>query len=491
MRPPVRPTLTLPGRGLVDAVDDRPLEVASYDVQLPCRRFRIEHKVALLGRVSLTAEFLLRLVRSLDGVAEDDAAAFFGFDRREGSYVLNEVVTQSFVERRDGRLWLSAEGHSLFRDGSGQPEIFAVESRVDSVGFDLLSLAPERWRFQEAFDFRLPELRLPDDAAAGSATARVPASFRRFYARLPDRRVTSGERRSLYSIGQVVAGERFSTAVKLTLVGTGLRPSHAEADLSEWRAEHEQDERPEVVAAVASFREGLLVSRRPDDDEAYRRMADLAPEFLSEFVRPDGFAVERYYREAYGRAGEPRVDRPTIPLLGSLLLRSNVERFVGVLGYGLRNLRRPPRQLLWLAPQVPLWGSTRTLPDLLRQVASRLVPPTDGEGASPPPSVCLLPGRGSHYLDEAFDRVVRTDASVIAGRLEILLIPETLVAVAVHAPVGMQVGLPLPLGILSFDPKVIERTGEHVADLVGQILPADAAASLLQAMGRDGGQAEN
>ena len=137
----------------------------------------------------------LRLVRSLDGVSEDDAAAFFGFDRREASYVLNEVVEQGFVERRDGRLWLSAEGHSLFRDGSGQPEIFAVESRVDTVGFDLLSLTPERGRFLETFDLRLPELRLPNAGGAGSAAARVPASFRRFYSRLPDRRVTAGEKR--------------------------------------------------------------------------------------------------------------------------------------------------------------------------------------------------------------------------------------------------------------------------------------------------------
>ena len=66
-------------------------------------------------------------------------------------------------------------------------------------------------------------------------------------------------------------GERFFAPVRLTLVGTGLRPSYAEADLSEWRAEHEQDERPEVVAAVASFRDGLVVSRRPDDDEASGR----------------------------------------------------------------------------------------------------------------------------------------------------------------------------------------------------------------------------
>ena len=214
-------------------------------------------------------------------------------------------------------------------------------------------------------------------------------------------------------------------------------------------------------------------------------MSDLAPEFLSDFVRPDGFAVERYYREAYGRAGEVRVDRPTIPLLGSLLLRSNVERFVNVLGYGMRNARRP-RHLIWLAPQAPHWGATRTLPDLLRQVALNAATPTAGEEAPPPLSICLLPGRGSPYLDEAFDRVLRTDAPMIAGRLEILLIPDTLVVSAVHAPVGMHSGLPLPLGFMSFDPKVIERTSEHVARIVDGVLPTDVSDPLLRELTQEG-----
>jgi hypothetical protein len=75
-----RTLLHLKGQGLVAPEDDRSIELAVYDVLLPCRMFQIDHKVAVLGRTSLTTEFLLRLVKAVPGISQEDAAAFFGFD---------------------------------------------------------------------------------------------------------------------------------------------------------------------------------------------------------------------------------------------------------------------------------------------------------------------------------------------------------------------------------------------------------------------------
>ena len=55
----------------------RPLEVAVYNTILPCRRFVVSYKLAVLGRVSLTTEFLLRLLKATDGLDETKAATFF------------------------------------------------------------------------------------------------------------------------------------------------------------------------------------------------------------------------------------------------------------------------------------------------------------------------------------------------------------------------------------------------------------------------------
>src|SRR5688572_1007652 len=109
--------LHIKSQGLVTPEEDRSIELAVYDVLLPCRIFQIDHKVAVLGRTSLTTEFLLRLVKAVPGISQEDAAAFFGFNLRETSFVLADAEAPGFVERRDGRLWLTTAGDGLFRDG--------------------------------------------------------------------------------------------------------------------------------------------------------------------------------------------------------------------------------------------------------------------------------------------------------------------------------------------------------------------------------------
>ncbi len=478
MKPATRPLLTLPGRGLIDPAEDRTLPIGVYDVLLPCRKFRIDHKVAVLGRVSLTAEFLLRLLRSLEGLAEQDAAAFFGFDRREMSYVLGEVEELGFVERREGRLWLTMQGHSLFRDGSPHPEIFDVEKRSETVGFDLLSLAPQQIRFLENFERRLPELSLVDAGQVSSAASRIPQSFRRFYSELASRREQplSGKK-SLYSIDAVSAVDRFQSTVRIVLAASGMQPSRAEVDLDEWRPDHEQDDRKDIRVAASAFRDGLLTSRRPEDGEAYRTLIDLAPNFLKEFTRADGLSVERYYREAFTRAGEPRADRPTIPLLGSLFLHDNLRRLTEVLAYGLKAQGRP-NCIVWTVPQVPHWGATALLPSVLRQLVRAVGHPAPDRAGPVNRTVCVVAGKEGRHLEDAFALVTRIDSPVLPRSLEILLVPGILAAAAVHAPIGANSGLAVPLGLISFDPAVLERARELLLNRCANILPVEISDEL-------------
>jgi hypothetical protein len=60
--------------------------------------FQIDHKVAVLGRTSLTTEFLLRLVKAVPGIFQEDAAAI----RHRGPRDVRDGwrVTVSLVARR-------------------------------------------------------------------------------------------------------------------------------------------------------------------------------------------------------------------------------------------------------------------------------------------------------------------------------------------------------------------------------------------------------
>lgn len=454
-----RPILSLKTPVVSGQQDPAPLDIGVLDVLLPCRRFNIDHKVAVLGRVSLTTEFLLRLVKSADGISEDQAAGFFGFDQRDMAFVLTEADNLGYVERRDGRLWLTAEGMSLFRDGSLEPEIFEVEKRSLSVGFDLLSLAPQPPRPLDYFELKLPELSVADRELASEASRAIPQAFQRHYLEVGARDRSAQIKRALYSIDEVVAGARFSGIVRVNIRGTMDAPSAAEADLDDWRPDYERDDRKAIVQAAIRFVDDLKTSKSSDAEKAYGCLLDFAPEFLKDFARKDGLAIDRYYREARGRTGDLRSDRQTVPIVGSLMTRDNLRRLIEAIGLSRQAHDEVVSDVFWVAPNVPGWGATRILPDLLRQI-KRMIGP---DGVSPPSSHLFYSGRAAPHFSPAFGSCHGSDHPHVPRTLEVVLIPGVVAAVTVHEPLLTNFGHAVPLGILSYDPKVVGRVTSFIS----------------------------
>ncbi|MDI3561142.1 hypothetical protein [Bradyrhizobium sp. Arg816] len=452
--PPVR-------EGLVDDAEDGPLHLATIDLSLPCRRFIVEHKVADVGKVSVTAEFLLRFLRAMGTCTEEAAQSFFGYSRREMAYVLHEVEDANYVLRNDGRISLTSTGLSLFHTGIEEPLIYEVERKTARVGFDLISLAPADGRFLSYFERNLPEIPVADIVQVSAATERVPSSFRRFYRELAQKiDPTSTARRTLYSIDSVAAEERFSTLVRVRLVSTGLKPTLPDIDLSEWKSDYELSDREAVGRAVAEMIERLSVGRREDDSESYQLLLQLAPEYLKEWTRRDGLNVQRFYRHAFTSHGDVRTDRQTVPLVGSLFTLENARRLFDVASYGLRNTRHAASAVYWVVPQVPLWGSTSVMAEALEQFRERVIR-TNADLAvrQNVETIALTATRSERWVREAFTREHGADAKVFPGSFEMLLAPGAFVAVTVHAPIGAPSGFPVPLGFASFDPRVLVRAG--------------------------------
>ena len=65
--PRKRLSVNLVREGLVEEGEDRPLELSMLDLTLPCRRFVVEHKVAEVGKVSVTAENTVSQPGALSG----------------------------------------------------------------------------------------------------------------------------------------------------------------------------------------------------------------------------------------------------------------------------------------------------------------------------------------------------------------------------------------------------------------------------------------
>lgn len=459
MASPKQPLLRLKGHELVPPEEDRRVELAVYEALLPCRRYEIAYKVAVLGQVSPTLEFLLRLIKSIPGIAEDDAAIFFGYSRSEMMYVLEEALGPGYIERKNGRLWITTAGDSLFRDGEKVPTIFSVEERQRSIGFDFLSIAPQQPESLDLLELALPELPIEDAAPTGKIAEKIPDRFRRFFLELIERRDREQiQRRDLYSIDRVVAGDRFQIPVRIRAYAQASNPTTAEIDLTSWRPDHEIADRPQIESSAALFLEDMKTSRNQMAAHvAYEKLVEFAPEFLKEFTTKTGLAVNRYWREAVGRAGEPRVDRKTIPIVGSPCLQENMGRLLAVLDYGLRDKPELPGFILSVAPQTRNWAATTLQREALSVIRQKIAQTSTNADQPDIKTICLFAGKPPRYVERAFDEVRSLVVAELPPALEILLIGRAAVVAVVHSPIGASTGYPAPLGFASFDGAVLDR----------------------------------
>lgn len=468
--PSSRPVLRLKGHELVPPDEDRRVEVGVYEILLPCRKYEVAYKVAVLGQVSPSLEFLLRLVKSVPGISADDCAMFFGYSRGELAYVLDEALGPGYLERKSGKLWLTSAGDSLFRDGEKEPSIFSVEGRNRSIGFDFLSIAPQQPKSLDLLELSLPELPIEDAAGTGKVVERIPDRFRHFFRELAERRDREQlHRRDLYSIDRVTAGDRFQMPVRIRAYAQASNPATAEIDLSSWRPDHELADRQQIESSAGLFLEDMkTTANQLDASAAYQNLVDFAPEFLKEFTTRAGLSVNRYWREAVSRVGEPRVDRKTIAIVGSSCLQENIERFLAVLDYGVRDKQESPERIVSVAPQIKNWAATTLQRDalsLIRKKIGQSIPATDQTDVK---AVCLFAGKPPRHIERTFDEVRSSDTAEFSPALEIMLVPRMAVLVTVHAPIGATTGYPVPLGFASFDSEVLERVGTYIEDRIAR-----------------------
>lgn len=478
MATPSRPLLRLKGHELVPPEEDRRVGLDVFDVLLPCRSYEVKYKVATLGQVSPTLEFLLRLVKSAPGISDADAAFFFGYSPSEMTYVLEEACEPGYLERKGGQLWLTTSGDSLFREGEKEPTIYTVESRRRSFGFDLMAIAPQARRWLEPLERFLPELASEDPAGTGRVAERLPGRFRQFFRELADQ-VDRGklERRDIYSIDPVVVpGERYQVPIRVLTYAQASNPSAAEIDLSIWRPDHEIADRPEIERAVALFVKEMQTSvNQLDAASAYQALVDLAPEFLKDFTTRSGLSEGRYWRESVSRTGDPRSDRKTVPIVGSLLLPENIERLQSILDYGLRAVAEAPLDIIAVAPQTRRWGATTQQRDLLTLIQETIGLTFPSAERAEIKATCLYAGKPPTYTQKAFDEILSSHVEHFPKALEILLVPGVMLAAVVHAPLGSSSGNPVPLGLASFDPAVVERGSQYVMDRIERYATKDGS----------------
>ena len=440
------------------------VEIDAFDLRLPCRAFRIAYKVAEQGKLSLTTEFMLRLLRAADELREDGVAKFFGFNDEETEFAIDQAERFGYLARVNGRVHLTSAGHNLFAAGSEEPVLFQVVSKTDKVSFDLISFAPvEPWRPLTKFEFALPELPIASLAEVGQASDRVKQSFQRNFRLIRPKRSSDSQVNSLYTIDSIDAERRFETVLPVKVSVRPENPTTPEADLLSWKTGGDLDEREAVLNACGNFVRGIATQTDSKCEAAAKELVACAPDAAGRFMRADGFNWSAYFRIAIQRAGRLQIDRQTVAVVGRVWVDANRKRLVRAAEYSLRREGPYPRMMIWLKPAVVRWGFTMKFVEILDGLrhAFRDVP-----GGDEKLKVLLAGETIPDTFDQACDVTVRVPSRALAPNLEVLLVPGRLCVVLAHSPVETTRGFPIPMGIVSFEPAVVRRAHELATSLL-------------------------
>jgi hypothetical protein len=440
------------------------VEVDTLEVRLPCRAFRVSYKVAEAAEFSLTTEFLLRLSRLADGLAEDSVGEFFGFSPDETHFVVDYVESAGYVQRKNGRVHLTDSGHGLFA-GTDEPALFEVHAREERFDFDLIAFAPaDSWKNLTQFEYELPELALgPEDP--GEASKRVFKSFSRFFQEFRFKKGGSRlEKQSLYTVDDVQAGQRYSSILPVTLSVRRDDPGFPETSLLQWRTGTELEDRAAILQSCVDFAKGIRGRSAQVSQKAREWLVTCAPEALSRFSKNQVFDADGFFRATARQAGELRIDRQTARVIGHLWTDANRTRFAAAMKYAATMSSRNPGMQIWLRPDVPYWGMTTRLPDILGAVARKF-----GEGEQEPRAIraIMIGSEGpSPAFKNVFNAFVEVADKDLPIGLEVFLVPGHVAYVALNTPIGHDEGYPISVGIISFDPTVLAAVQKRVLDLV-------------------------
>jgi hypothetical protein len=434
-----------------------------YDALLPGRSYKVLHKVAEVGKVSLTSEFLLRLVYSVDGMPEDDVATFFDFSAQEMTFLLNDAINLGYISRSNGRVWTTPAGRDLFQPGSEEPQIFNVEQRTWTTGFDLISYCPQTVDRTSYFDHSLFSLD-PDAHLAGHGSSQIPKSFKRHFSEICQKNgVRFTAKRSLYSIDEVTPGEKFSAILPIVLRSEVNSLEDGEADLAAWRPQHELEDRSKIVAAVGQFVESLRLRVPETALQDYDVITYLAPEFAKPYALRNGFAVERFQRDAAAVVDHRfHKRRKTIAVIGSLFTPMNLDLLDRAISRSISYTPADclPRKFYWRMPRRNHWGATRVLPALLNRI-QETIQNKIGDDIDEVSSVALWSAQHPALL-KVFNE--RSDVRNIPQSIEVLLIPGVAAAVLVHLPGTSLVGHAVPIGFVTVDPLVVARVEDYLSE---------------------------
>lgn len=480
-------TLTLNG----NAAPAESVAVDTLRLMLPCQRFRVRYTVSQDTRMPLVEEFLLRLVRLGDTVSMEEAGDWFGFSEKERTHLIKEALQSDYVKLEDGRLALTPAGEALFTDSpDGMPRIIEAKEYGDSVDFDLVSfcLAPAEGDAGKGETRQFLSVQSPDRQKAARSKEVVEKAFQEHFQEFLRRYKEQDDSLAVNRVVSVEPNLRFAAPLDIEVSLRLTRTPLMELDFSKCWSRRDAEPRSRIREAVSDL---VASMAQPPADwrKAVEFLEGAGGGLLTKHVNADGFDVAKFAKAA-ATAPETLLTRPIYGALWSERNFAGVRKCVEDTTWliGTEGIRLPVSQpLVWARPSIELWGRGAAAAPVVESFKDVLAKRARKRASE---AVLLSPDDGSEpwqkdmrrRFEGVFDGGIGIPVGALPSALEIMLVPGCMVAAMVHVPVK-GCGLPLPVGFLSEDYKVVEEVQNRLLASVpdgirwlwskGRLPPAD------------------
>jgi hypothetical protein len=407
---------------------------------------------------------------------ENSTSAVFGFSGglptdAEALAVVDSLTRQGLVEAAGESLCLSAFASERFDESSNDdyPRFTKVESRKDSVVFDLLSFSPINTRSVGLLTENSYRLDVPEAVMGSSVDRAKMAYYKRFHEIASFNDDLRRDAISVYSVEDITSKRRgyipipvtFSLAVQGQIDRRGPR----------W---FEEGAAPELSAAFHETVSSAIPNSLTIGNAHIEGFIDaFDASWLGTYVTGKRFDLQRFAEDI--NTGQLAAPKGVRPLFGNLYLERNLEQLTSRI-----KARRSEQRLrflctsaAWLAPDHFLWGRGEAFQHATSVLHEAMHGPSMDDLMV---FVGTEQGR-EHAVSNQFRgvdagqfhgyRPATSGDPTFGGRLELFLYPTGFAAALFHLALPGNSGLWAPVGFVSSVPKDVEHVHKLLSSIVG------------------------
>lgn len=438
---------------------------------LPMKSFFMDYTVSKKRELPVVKEFVIRLIYSLSSTSLDTIQDYFGLTSKEMLAIIDDLQEENLVEWEGGKIKLTYYAMSKFteEDGNLRPTFFEVTDEASPVEFELYSfqMLSTDVRRSGTDDFSI-SLDLPDECYRNLLNKAQNAFDKNFnlFRELVLKEDVFSEVKELYKINQV--SDRYDSTLPLeveyfidTDSPSKIKMEYVSNTLDEWDEEKKMFSLMDSTISVGalknqyhSFNEYLEVSSDP---------------FLIQFWDDNTKTLNVKALVNHYENGLTKLNNDTFMLIGNFYTAQNRGIIVDRLETIFKD--RPDNSgLIWLAnSESKIWGKTTDLNKLVDEVYNLF------DKRKKTSKIILGMACESYQesmnLKNNFWKLSNAELMDLPAKFggadaEFMIIPGLMVASLFHLQQDEQRDISLPVGYISFDPKLVSKASIKFFDWI-------------------------